>query len=187
MALTGWSPPAMGDSPLQDVSIDSLNDSQMRPGKQRPNWQAMALNAREVPPLPSGGNPLPLMDQMDIPFEDDETSIARTSNRSASELAILEAQMQLDSDLVQVAEAKARATCTRVFFLKAEDSRSSETKSLVLTHGHVDRDIGRGSLPQPALHLELFLLLSTTRTISNVIFQPSWMNTTRNKSWAETP
>ena len=69
------------------------------------------------------------MDQMDIPFEDDETSIARTSNRSASELAILEAQMQLDNDLVQVAEAKARATSTRVLFLKAEASHSSETKS----------------------------------------------------------
>ena len=88
MALTGWSPPALQDSPLKDVSVDSMNSPPQRP---RQHWQAMALNAREVPPLPTGGNSqlaMALVDKADdIPFDDDRTSIAVSSNRSA-DLAI---------------------------------------------------------------------------------------------------
>ena len=57
-------------------------------------------------------------------------SIARSSNRSA-DLAILEAQMQLETNLIEVAEAKARAAATKVALLKAgqASSASSDTRS----------------------------------------------------------
>ena len=71
----------------------------------------MALNAREIPPLPLGGNssfPLVTVGEADdMPFDDDQTSIAEWSNGSA-DIAMLEARMALETNLVAVAEAKAR-------------------------------------------------------------------------------
>jgi len=94
----------------------------------------MALNAREVPPLPLGGNSslvlVQIQEDEDIPFDDEQTSIAGSSDRSV-DLAILEAQMQLETNLIEVAEAKARQAATRMALLKAgrASSSSSDTRS----------------------------------------------------------
>ena len=116
MALAGWSPPRIEGSPLKGRGGDPLN-----------SLPQMATHDRVFSPPRLGGilscQAAWFEEADDMPFDDDQSSIAESSNGSA-EMAMLEAQLALETDLLEAAEHMVCQAAAKMAALKAGNGNS---------------------------------------------------------------
>ena len=115
---TGWFPP-IGDQSLKEESLEPIKESPAIPLMNK--VLSMAMYALRKSQLKAGACLVdrPMMEcGEDLPF-DGYKSVENMSQRSSPELALLEAQLVLETEYLAVAKARARCAATVVALTKA--------------------------------------------------------------------